>query len=92
MRSGILLDTGPLVAFLNRRDRHHAWVRDCWHDISPPMLTSESVLSEATFLVERAGGDPVSVLELVGRGVIQPSFRLDENVEQVKRLIGVTVR
>lgn len=88
MRSGILLDTGPLVAFLNRRERHHAWVRDCWRDISPPMLTSESVLSEAIFLVEQAGGDAVSVLELVGRGVIQPSFRLNENVEHVKRLIG----
>ena len=52
------------------------------------MLTSESVLSEAIFLVEQAGGDAVSVLELVGRGVIQPSFRLNENVEHVKRLIG----
>ena len=43
----VILDAGPLVALLNRRDRHHSWARDQWARISPPLITCEAVLAEA---------------------------------------------
>lgn len=61
-----LLDAGPLVAMLNRRDRHHAWALRTLDALEAPLLTCEPVLSEAWFLARRGGGDPVRVLELVG--------------------------
>ena len=40
MRPLVLLDTGPLVAFLNRRDSHHLWAKQQINRLTPPLLTS----------------------------------------------------
>lgn len=36
MKTRVLMDTGPLVAFLNRKDRYHAWVGEQLAEIVPP--------------------------------------------------------
>src|SRR5712691_7964627 len=53
MKSGILLDTGPLVAYLHRRDAHHDWAVETFDGLDSPVITCEPVLSEACFLVAR---------------------------------------
>lgn len=83
-----LLDTGPLVAFLNRSDRHHVWAAERLAEIEPPLLTCESVVSEACFLLRRLPDGPRAVLELVRRGLVAPGFRLDEESEPVGRLMA----
>lgn len=60
-----LLDTGPLIALLNRSDEHHEWARRTLDAIDAPALTCEAVLSEAWFLAQRFGGTPERVLDLV---------------------------
>lgn len=86
MRTAIV-DTGPLVAFLNRRDRHHAWAAERFRNLAPPLLTCEAVLSEAAYLVRNLAGGPEAVLELVARGVIRPSFRLQDEISSVKAVV-----
>ena len=49
MRQQVLLDTGPLVALINRRDRFHQWVKTEWEQIESPLLTCEAVITEASF-------------------------------------------
>ncbi|MDD9936873.1 MAG: PIN domain-containing protein [Myxococcales bacterium] len=83
----IVVDTGPLVAFLNKRDRHHAWVREVLGTVEPPLVTCESVLSEACFLVRDLPGGPDTVLELVSRGIVQVSFSLADELDDVRRLM-----
>lgn len=51
MRRCVLLDTGPLVAVINRRDKFHGWVTTQWDNIEPPLLTCEAVISETCFLL-----------------------------------------
>jgi uncharacterized protein len=63
--SAYVLDTGPLVALLNRRDQHHKWARRTLDVLDAPLITCEAVLSEAWFLTRRGGGDPLRLLELV---------------------------
>ena len=41
-----ICDTGPLVAYLNRNDPHHAWAVTLMKQVRPPMLTCEPVLTE----------------------------------------------
>ena len=87
MKAATLVDTGPLVAFLNRRDRHHAWAVDQFGVLPPPLLTCEAVLSEAAYLVRDLTGGPEAVLELVARGVVAPTFRLQDEVAAVRNLV-----
>jgi predicted nucleic acid-binding protein len=87
-----IVDTGPVVAFLNRRDRHHAWAAEQFGGLSPPLLTCEAVLSEAAYLVRGLAGGPEAVLELVARGVVKPTFRLQDEVSTVKALVKRNAR
>ena len=76
MRSGVLLDTGPLVAYLRPRDRYHHWAAEQFAILDLPLLTCEPVLSEACFLVARNGQPPARVLDLLRPGAIRIGFEL----------------
>ena len=87
MRSRVILDTGPLVALLNRRDRHHPWARLCFAEIEPPLLTCEAVISEACFLVRSLPRGPQTVIDLLQRGVLAIPFRIDEEANRLAALL-----
>jgi len=87
MKRQVILDTGPLVAFLNGQDRFHEWASLQWAQIDPPLLTCETVLSEACFLLRGIEGGQAAVLELLRRGVVHPAFRLNEHVNQITWLV-----
>lgn len=83
----VLLDTGPLVAFLNRNDRHHAWAVECWGALFDPLWTCEAVLSEAMFLVQSDTGDVEPILRLVERRIVRLDFVMAEQQADVFRLL-----
>ena len=70
MRGRVIVDTGPLVALLNRKDHSHGWVVQQLNDIQPPMVTCESVLAEATYLTRQTPGARVALIEMVGEGFL----------------------
>ena len=88
MISAVLLDTGPLVAFLNRRDRYHVWATAEMAGLRPPLLTCEAVLSETCFLLRKLDSGTDAVFCLLERGLITVRFRLDEEVQAVRKLMA----
>jgi uncharacterized protein len=66
MRSRVIVDTGPLVALLNRSDMAHAWVVWQLRETSPPMITCEAVLAEATYLTRQVAGARAALIEMIG--------------------------
>lgn len=87
MKQGVLVDTGPLVATINRRDRFHDWAAAQWNQIAPPLLTCEAVVSEACFLLSTIKGGSDQVLLLMQRKILMIAFHLDEHIDPIKRLI-----
>ena len=87
MRARVILDTGPLVAFINGRDRYHEWAKMQWAEMNPPLLTCEAVLSEACFLLRGLDGGDKAVLELLHRKILDIPFRLVEYVSQIAWLL-----
>ena len=88
MTRTVLIDTGPLVALLNRRDRYHQWTIEQWADVTLPLLTCEPVLAEACFLVRALPGGSAAVLELVGRGALKVAYSVEPDVETLARLMS----
>jgi len=87
MKNRVILDTGPLVALINARDRFHEWSKMQWADMEPPLLTCEAVISEACFLLRNTGGGSGTVLELLERNVLSIPFRLMENAGPIAVLL-----
>ena len=87
MKQQVLLDTGPLVAALMRRDQYHPWSKLLWKEIQPPLLTCESVLSEACFLLARASQSTEAIFELVRRGVVQVTLSMQDEVDAIAQLM-----
>lgn len=87
MSHEILLDTGPLVASINKRDHFHDWV--CGHlaQLPPPLLTCEAVVAEACFLLRNSDGGSLAVIEMVRRGIIETPFRASDHADSILRLM-----
>lgn len=83
----IVVDTGPIVALLNRRERYHVWITKAMDAIEPPMFTCDAVLSEACFLLQNIERGPDAVLELVARGLVRSDFRVTAELESVRALM-----
>ena len=87
MRGGVLVDTGPLVASLNRRDRFHAWAKAQLAEMEPPLLTCEAVVAEACFLLRQLPGSSSAVIEFLARKILEIPFRLDANARSLAVLL-----
>lgn len=87
MTPTILIDAGPLVAFLNRADAYHPWAKAKLAEMTPPLLTCEAVVAEAWHLLGRARAGREPLLELVRRGSIRIAFDLNEQVQAIQKLV-----
>jgi uncharacterized protein len=77
-----IADTGFLVAFANRADRHHDWAVGVAERVTEPLLTCEAVLAEAAFHL----GSVSLVLALVREGLVTPAFDCREHLPQLAAL------
>jgi len=82
-----ILDTGPLIAFLNKNDHYHDWTVMQFGNITPPLLTCEAVLSEACFLLRHTENGIANIMKLLERRVILIPFRLEEELSTLKILL-----
>jgi predicted nucleic acid-binding protein len=85
--TNVIIDTGPLVALLNRRERHHAWVKGVLDTIEPPIFTCEPVLSESCFLLQDISGGQDAILELIARGIMRSDFRVAQEIDSLRLLM-----
>jgi uncharacterized protein len=77
-----IADTGFLVAFANRNDRHHEWALGVAERVTEPLLTCEAVLAEAAFHLQSAS----VVLAMLREGLIVIAFDCRDHVPQLEAL------
>jgi predicted nucleic acid-binding protein len=88
MGNPVVLDTGPLVAFIDREDAYHRWASEQLRSLEPPFLTCEAVISESLFLLRRAHNGVPTLMNMLQEDLIRPAFDLDDHLAPVAHLIA----
>ena len=87
-RTGILLDTGPLVALLSENDANHARARQLFAECTPPLRCCEAVIAGACFLIRTAApAAPAEVIALGRRGLYTVAISAGEHWTNIEALL-----
>jgi predicted nucleic acid-binding protein len=85
--STVLLDTGPLVAYLISGEEHHSWAVTQFAALTDPVLTCEPVWAEASHLLLKRGANPDTLWTVLRKNVVKFAFHLDTDYEPVAALM-----
>jgi predicted nucleic acid-binding protein len=82
----ILLDTGVIVALLDRSERNHAACAEAIQEAAAPLITCEAVVAESCYLLRGHPGAAEAILENICTGVFQIPGRLTVAAASLQRL------
>lgn len=77
-----IADTGFLVAFANRNDRHHDWAVEIASGIDRALLTCDAVLAETAFHL----GNVSLVIAMVQEGLVLPQLTISDHLPRLAEL------
>jgi predicted nucleic acid-binding protein len=81
-----IVDTGPLVAFLDRAEQHHRWVAERVEELNTPLLVCEPVLAESIHLLARFARAQKALFRLLDNGALKIAFHIEEHVPALCKL------
>lgn len=87
MTAGVLVDAGPLVAILNRRDRHHRTCADVMKRVRRPLLSTWMPVTEAMYLLDFSVAAQGALLEMIERGALEILELVREDLPAMQRLM-----
>jgi predicted nucleic acid-binding protein len=82
-----IVDTGPLVAFFDRAERHHRWATEHIEKLEAPLLVCEPVLTEAIYLLARYAKAQDTLFELLQNGALHIALQIEDHVDALRRLM-----
>lgn len=83
----VLVDTGFIVATLDRSERNHTQCVEIGDSLQEPFITCETVIAESCHLLRRLPGAKDAVLENVKKGTFQIPFVLSARAAEIARLM-----
>ena len=87
MRAAIV-DTGPLVAFVDRAEQYHQWAIARIEELEAPLLVCEPVLAEAMHLFGRLSRAQDALFGLLENNALRIAFRMEEHLASLRRLLA----
>ncbi len=70
MRS-VLVDTGPIVAYLDRSESTHAWAKAALFELEGNLVTTSAVITEAMHFLAPIPSGPAALSAFVEQGPVQ---------------------
>ena len=83
----VLLDTGVIVALLDRSESLHRACAGAVRELKAPLITCEAVIAESCYLLRNLPGAPEAVIENVAAGIFQIPFQLSRESTRVKHVL-----
>ncbi|UBF30513.1 PIN domain-containing protein (plasmid) [Kovacikia minuta CCNUW1] len=87
MRRQVIVDTGVLVAAIDRRDAFHEWAKTELATIEKPLLTCEAAITETYFLLQNVYGGREAIVAWLETGLVRIAFSLGDELQQVGQLL-----
>jgi predicted nucleic acid-binding protein len=81
------MDSGVIVALLDRSERQHEACVEAVETIAAPLVTCEAVIAESCYLLRRLKGAAAAVLENVASGVFQIPLQLSRDCRSVQQIL-----
>jgi len=89
MKNTIIIDTGPIVALLNSKDKYHKKVLNFIKEHDKNFITTWSVITEATHLLRHSVQAQINLLEWIKRGGLDI---FDIDIRDIDEMINLTVK
>ena len=83
----VLLDTGVIVALLDRSESLHCACAGTVRELQAPLITCEAVIAESCYLLRNLSGAPEVVIENIAAGIFQIPFQLSRESSGVKHVL-----
>ena len=83
----VLLDTGVIVALLDRSERYHARCVRVLESLEQPLATCEAVIAESCYLLRGLHGAPETVLANVEQGIFQIPLQLNRAAASIRAIL-----
>ena len=83
----MILDTGPIVAYFDADEAHHAWAVEQFDLARTVFQSCEAVVTEALFLLSSHPPAQQALLEWVSDGVLALSFHIEDQAAAVRSLM-----
>ncbi|QSJ18178.1 PIN domain-containing protein [Nostoc sp. UHCC 0702] len=87
MKANVIVDTGVLVAYLNRREKFYQWAKTELAKIKMPLFTCEAVIVESCFLLKNVYGANDLIFSLLKTEKIVIPFRLTDESSEIELLM-----
>jgi len=84
----IIVDSGVLVALIDKREQYHQWSTEQAQKLLPPFITCEAVISETCFLLRNVHKGKDAVLSMLEDGILQIDFSLSNEISKIKALMS----
>jgi len=83
----VLLDTGVIVALLDRSEKFHKACAQTVREVEAPLVTCEAVITESCYLLRNLSGASEAVIENLTAGIFQVPFQLSRDTAGVKQVL-----
>ncbi len=87
MAADALIDTGAILALLDRTDRWHGVCVDTFHQLRLPLVTSEAVLTELFHLVGDSRQEMETAWKFIRSGAIRLAVIEDSELTEAQTLM-----
>jgi predicted nucleic acid-binding protein len=83
----VIVDSGPLVAVVDRQEPRHAWAVARLRELPTPLLVCEPVITEVLYLLRRFPAMQHRVLDHIQADTLRIAFSLATEIEPVRALL-----
>ena len=85
----LIVDAGPIVAILDRREKFHGWASGQLMQLRQPLVTCDAVLTEAFYLLSRSSVSVAKLRDYLEKGLVVSRFDSMQNIQRILDLMRI---